>query len=104
MFITPAFAQGSLFGGAGGEGGMLVSLLPFALATMAVAVVLSQLFRPMRVDHLLGLLHGGKQRQIALDQELGLARAGWCLNDERAAWIERGGASSVVAHPFTSSR
>ena len=22
MFITPAFAQGSLFGGAGGEGGM----------------------------------------------------------------------------------
>ena len=31
MFITPAFAQGSLFGGAGGEGGMLVSLLPFAL-------------------------------------------------------------------------
>jgi hypothetical protein len=27
MFITPAFAQGSLFGGAGGEGGMLVSLL-----------------------------------------------------------------------------
>src|SRR4029078_13570164 len=31
MFIKPAFAQGSLFGGAGGEGGMLVSLLPFAL-------------------------------------------------------------------------
>ena len=31
MFITPAFAQGSLFGGAGGDGGMLVSLLPFAL-------------------------------------------------------------------------
>src|SRR5690349_23789310 len=31
MFITPAFAQGSLFGGAGGEGGMLMSLLPFAL-------------------------------------------------------------------------
>src|SRR5690348_16539588 len=31
MFTTPAFAQGSLFGGAGGEGGMLVSLLPFAL-------------------------------------------------------------------------
>jgi preprotein translocase subunit YajC len=32
MFITPAFAQGSLFGGgAGGEGGMLVSLLPFIL-------------------------------------------------------------------------
>jgi preprotein translocase subunit YajC len=35
MFITPAFAQGSigsLFGGAGGEGGgMLMSLLPFLL-------------------------------------------------------------------------
>jgi preprotein translocase subunit YajC len=32
MFISPAFAQGSLFGGgAGGEGGMLMSLLPFAL-------------------------------------------------------------------------
>ncbi len=32
MFVTPAFAQGSLFGGgAGGEGGMLVSLLPFVL-------------------------------------------------------------------------
>jgi preprotein translocase subunit YajC len=30
MFTTPAFAQG-LFGGAGGEGGMLVQLLPFAL-------------------------------------------------------------------------
>src|SRR6476469_2337004 len=30
MFITPAFAQGSLFGGgAGGDGGMLMSLLPF---------------------------------------------------------------------------
>ena len=29
MFITPAFAQG--FGGAGGDGGMLMSLLPFAL-------------------------------------------------------------------------
>jgi preprotein translocase subunit YajC len=32
MFISSAFAQGSLFGGgAGGEGGMLMSLLPFAL-------------------------------------------------------------------------
>src|SRR5712692_6760211 len=31
MFISPAFAQGSLFGGAGGEGGMLMSLLPFVL-------------------------------------------------------------------------
>jgi preprotein translocase subunit YajC len=30
MFTTPAFAQG-LFGGAGGESGMLVQLLPFAL-------------------------------------------------------------------------
>ena len=28
MFITPAFAQGSLFGGAGGDGGMI---LPFVL-------------------------------------------------------------------------
>ena len=27
MFTTPAFAQGSLFGGAGGDGGMLMSLL-----------------------------------------------------------------------------
>jgi preprotein translocase subunit YajC len=32
MFITPAFAQGSLFGGgAGGENGMIMSLLPFVL-------------------------------------------------------------------------
>ncbi len=31
MFITPAFAQGSLFGGAGGDGGMIMSLLPFVL-------------------------------------------------------------------------
>ena len=31
MFTTPAFAQGTLFGGAGGDGGMLMSLLPFAL-------------------------------------------------------------------------
>jgi preprotein translocase subunit YajC len=32
MFISTAFAQGSLFGGgAGGDGGMLMSLLPFAL-------------------------------------------------------------------------
>jgi preprotein translocase subunit YajC len=32
MFVTPAFAQGSLFGGgAGGEGGMIMSLLPFIL-------------------------------------------------------------------------
>ena len=32
MFITPAYAQGSLFGGgAGGDGGMLMSLLPFIL-------------------------------------------------------------------------
>jgi preprotein translocase subunit YajC len=32
MFITPAFAQGSLFGGgANGEGGLIMSLLPFVL-------------------------------------------------------------------------
>ena len=32
MFISTAFAQGSLFGGAGGESGnMMVQLLPFAL-------------------------------------------------------------------------
>ena len=32
MFVTTAFAQGSLFGGgAGGEGNMLMSLLPFIL-------------------------------------------------------------------------
>jgi preprotein translocase subunit YajC len=32
MFISPAFAQGSIFGGgAGGDSGMLMSLLPFAL-------------------------------------------------------------------------
>ena len=31
MFITPAFAQGSLFGGVGGDGGMIMSLLPFVL-------------------------------------------------------------------------
>ncbi|HEV2627305.1 MAG TPA: preprotein translocase subunit YajC [Pseudolabrys sp.] len=31
MFSTSAFAQGIFGGGAGGEGGMLMSLLPFAL-------------------------------------------------------------------------
>jgi preprotein translocase subunit YajC len=31
MFSTPAFAQGIFGGGAGGEGSMLMSLLPFAL-------------------------------------------------------------------------
>jgi preprotein translocase subunit YajC len=31
MFSTPAFGQGIFGGGAGGEGGMLMSLLPFAL-------------------------------------------------------------------------
>ena len=32
MFISTAFAQGSLFGGTGGgDGGMLMSLLPFVL-------------------------------------------------------------------------
>ena len=35
MFISTAFAQGSLFGGAGGgDGGMLMSLLPFVLIYM----------------------------------------------------------------------
>jgi preprotein translocase subunit YajC len=31
MFITPAFAQSTLFGGQGGEGGIVMSLLPFLL-------------------------------------------------------------------------
>jgi hypothetical protein len=31
MFITPAFAQGPLFGGAGGELGMIGQLMPFVL-------------------------------------------------------------------------
>jgi preprotein translocase subunit YajC len=31
MFISPAFAQGSPFGGLGGDGNMLTSLLPFVL-------------------------------------------------------------------------
>jgi preprotein translocase subunit YajC len=31
MFISTALAQGSLFGGTGGDGGMLMSLLPFIL-------------------------------------------------------------------------
>jgi len=31
MFITPAFAQGTLFGGAGGELGMIGQLMPFIL-------------------------------------------------------------------------
>jgi preprotein translocase subunit YajC len=31
MFITPAFAQGLFGGGAGGENGMIMSLLPFVL-------------------------------------------------------------------------
>jgi preprotein translocase subunit YajC len=31
MFTTPAFAQGLFGGGAGGDGGMLMSLLPFVL-------------------------------------------------------------------------
>ena len=31
MFISPAYAQGLFGGGAGGDGGMLMSLLPFVL-------------------------------------------------------------------------
>ena len=31
MLISAAYAQGSLFGGVGGDGGMLMSLLPFIL-------------------------------------------------------------------------
>ena len=31
MFSSPAFAQGLLGGGAGGDGGMIMSLLPFVL-------------------------------------------------------------------------
>ena len=31
MFMTPAFAQGTLFGGAGGELGMIGQLMPFIL-------------------------------------------------------------------------
>jgi preprotein translocase subunit YajC len=31
MFSSPAFAQGLFGGGAGGDGGMLMSLLPFVL-------------------------------------------------------------------------
>jgi preprotein translocase subunit YajC len=31
MFTSPAFGQGLFGGGAGGDGGMLMSLLPFAL-------------------------------------------------------------------------
>jgi preprotein translocase subunit YajC len=44
MFITPAFAQGSLFGGAGGEGGMVMSLLPFIL----IFVIMYFLIRPQQ--------------------------------------------------------
>ena len=40
-------------------------------------------------DDLLGLDHRVEQREIALDQELGLARAGRRLDDERARRIER---------------
>ena len=49
-------------------------------------------------DDLLGLLHGREQRQIALDQELGLAGARRRLNDERLRRVERGLARRCVAH------
>ena len=49
-------------------------------------------------DDLLGLLHGREQREVALDQELGLARARRRLNDERLRWIERSFARGGVAH------
>ena len=38
MFITPAFAQGTLFGGAGGELGMIGQLMPFILTFVIMNV------------------------------------------------------------------
>jgi hypothetical protein len=40
-------------------------------------------------DDLLGLLHAREQREVTLDQQLGLARAGRGLHDERARDVER---------------
>jgi hypothetical protein len=47
-------------------------------------------------DDLLGLLHRLEERDEALDQELGLARAGGRLDDERAPRVERGCTGSFV--------
>src|SRR5262249_15715644 len=56
MFITPAFAQGSLFGaGAGGDGGMLMSLLPFRLI---FAIMYLLILRP-------------EQKRVKQHQEMG---------------------------------
>ncbi len=49
-------------------------------------------------NDLLGLLHGREQREIALDEQLGLAGAGRRLNDERLRGVERGLARRCVAH------
>ena len=49
-------------------------------------------------DDLLGLLHRREQREIALDQELGLARARRRLDDERLRRVERRLARRRVAH------
>ena len=55
MFTSPAFAQGSLFGGgAGGDGGMLMSLLPFALIFVIMYFLI---LRP-------------QQRRVKLHQEM----------------------------------
>ena len=50
--------------------------------------------------HLLGLLHRAEEPDVALHQQLGLARAGGRLDDERAARVEGGFASSLVRELF----
>ena len=47
MFISPAYAQGSLFGGAGGDGGVLMSLLPFVLIFVIMYFLI---IRPQRTQ------------------------------------------------------
>src|SRR5690606_30816716 len=55
-------------------------------------------------DDLLGLFHGRKQHQISLDQQLGLARSGRCLNDERLRRVEGGPACGLIRHCPSCSR
>ena len=47
MFISSAFAQGSLLGGAGGDGGVLMSLLPFVLIFVIMYFLI---IRPQRTQ------------------------------------------------------
>src|SRR5204862_5548714 len=53
-------------------------------------------------DDLLGLLDRGEEADVALHQELGLARAGGRLDDERAAHVERFFAGAAVGERFSA--